>query len=71
MQYLARNAAARRAALAVWSELGGERQAQVVALLVRLALQWAAARGAPTASAPRSEEEGSHGDPEDDGQTPQ
>ena len=38
MQYPARPAAVPSAAGAVWSELSGERQAQVVALLVGLAL---------------------------------
>ena len=40
--------APRGAVRAVWSELGDQRQAQVVALLVQLALQWVRQETAPT-----------------------
>jgi hypothetical protein len=64
MQYPARTAAARIAAGAVWSELAGERQAQVVALLARLALRLslsAAGRQESGSGAVRAQEEGNDG----------
>jgi hypothetical protein len=64
MQYPARTAAARIAAGSVWSELAGERQAQVVALLVRLAMRMsfsAAARRGTASGAVRAQEEGNDG----------
>jgi hypothetical protein len=64
----ARTAAPPTAVGAVWSELARERQTQVVALLVRLALQWA--RQGSASGTVRGAEEVSDGDRESGGQDP-
>ena len=72
MQYPARTAAARTAAGSVWSELAGERQAQVVALLVRLAMRVSvsAARQGTASGAARAGEEGNDGSGQSIGKDP-
>jgi hypothetical protein len=64
MQDLARGAA-RGPLRAVWPELDAERQAQVVALLVRLALQWVRQETAPATGSGGEEGSDARGEPFD------